>query len=106
VRQSAPGRKYGELWPWGKSEDRYPPPDELERLIDPADRVLATGPTGTLVVCDTSGFHRGGYARSKPRILETHTYVNKEVRPGSTRRKFSVDWRDNELSSQARFALS
>jgi hypothetical protein len=106
VRRSAPGKKYGHLWPWEQREDRYPPPDELERAIDPADQVRATGPVGTVVICDTSGFHRGGYALSKPRILETHTYVRKPVKPGSKSRRFSVDWRDHELSPQARHALS
>jgi hypothetical protein len=106
VRQSAAGRKYGDLWPWGDSDLRYPPADELERLIPAAHRVLATGSIGTLVLCDTSGFHRGGFVRSKPRILSTHTYVKKEIAPGSKRRKFAVDWRDHELSEQARFALS
>lgn len=105
VRQSAAGRKYGDLWPWGDSDVRYPPDDELERAIPSSDRLLATGTAGTLVICDTSGFHRGGYVRSKPRVLSTHTYVMKEVAPGSKRRKFVVDWRDGALSEQARFAL-
>jgi len=105
VAGSAEGGKYGHLWPWGEAE-RYPPNDELEAAIDPADRILATAPEGTLVICDTSGFHRGGYCRSKPRILSTHTYVNRKVtadRP--ERRKFTVDWRGNELSEQAQVAL-
>jgi hypothetical protein len=105
VKQSAEGGKYGHLWPWGETH-RYPPSDELERVIPESDRVLATGPAGTLVICDTSGFHRGGYARSKPRILATHTYVDRKVTPENRRRKFQVDWRDGTLSEQARFALS
>ena len=107
VRDSAAGGRYGDLWPWGKGSPRYPPQDELERAIPRDARVSATGPVGTLVVCDTSGFHRGGYARSKPRILSTHTYVNKKItadRP--ERRKFQVDWQNGELSEQARFALT
>jgi hypothetical protein len=106
VPQSAEGFKYGHLWPWGDSE-RYPPTEELEAAIPASDRILATGSTGTLVICDTSGFHRGGYARTKPRVLSTHTYVNKKItaeRP--ERRKFTVDWRDGELSEASRFALT
>ena len=106
VRQSAEGGKYGELWPWGEAM-RYPPPDELERAIPESDRLLATGPAGTLVICDTSGFHRGGYARSKPRVLATQTYVDKKVTTENRRRKFEVDWQsDTTLSEHARFALS
>jgi hypothetical protein len=107
VRQSAEGGKYGHLWPWGASEGRYPPSDELERLVDPADRVLATGRAGTLVICDTSGFHRGGYARTTPRILATQTYVDRKITPEKAdRRKFQVEWGESPLSEQARFALS
>jgi hypothetical protein len=107
IPSSAEGGKYGDVYPWGKGTPRYPPPEELERLIPASERISATGPVGTLVVCDTSGFHRGGYARSKPRILSTHTYVNKKITPERPeRRKFTVDWRDGELSEQSRFALS
>jgi hypothetical protein len=107
IPESAEGSRYGHLWPWGKESPRYPPAEELEQAIPASDRVAATGPVGTLVICDTSGFHRGGYARSKPRILSTHTYVNRKITPDRPdRRKFQVDWRDNELSEQARFALS
>ena len=107
IPSSAEGGKYGEVFPWGKASPRYPPTEELERLIPASERIRATGPVGTMVVCDTSGFHRGGFARSKPRILSTHTYVNKKItaeRP--ERRKFTVDWRDGELSEQTRFALT
>lgn len=106
VQHSAEGFEYGSLWPWGESE-RYPPTEELEAAIPASERVRATGPVGTLVICDTSGFHRGGYARTKPRILSTHTYVNKKItaeRP--ERRKFTVDWSDGELSEASRFALT
>jgi hypothetical protein len=106
IPSSAEGGKYGHLWPWGESE-RYPPTEELEAAIPASERLHATGPAGTLVICDTSGFHRGGYARAKPRILATHTYVNKKITPERPdRRKFTVDWRDGELSEASRFALA
>jgi hypothetical protein len=107
IPSSAEGGTYGDVFPWGKESPRYPPTEDIERLIPASERIRATGSVGTMVVCDTSGFHRGGFARSKPRILSTHTYVNKKItaeRP--ERRKFTVDWRDGELSDQTRFALS
>jgi len=107
IPESAEGAKYGHLWAWGKESPRYPPTEELEQAIPASERVAAMGPTGTLVICDTSGFHRGGYARSTPRILATHTYVDRKITPDRPeRRKFHVDWRDNELSEQSRFALT
>ncbi len=107
VPESAEGAKYGDLWPWGKGSPRYPPADEFEQAIPASERLLATGPVGTMVICDTSGFHRGGYARSRPRILSTQTYVNRKITPDKPeRRKFQVDWREHELSEPARFALT
>jgi hypothetical protein len=41
-----------------------------------AGKVTATGPAGTVIFCDTSGFHCGGSARTKPRVLSYHTYVS------------------------------
>jgi hypothetical protein len=106
VRRSAAGGKYGDLWPWGK-EARYPPSDELEKLVDTSDIVLATGTGGTLVICDTSGFHRGGYVKTTPRILATQTYIDRKITPDKpNRRKFQVEWQAGALSEQARFALS
>jgi Phytanoyl-CoA dioxygenase (PhyH) len=102
VPGSTEGGAYAGLFPWGKGDSWYPPVEEFDRLVPEADRELVTAPAGTIVVCDTSGFHRGGYARSKPRILSTHTYVS----PSSTwGRRFEVDWRDGGLSDAARFAL-
>lgn len=53
----------------------YPPEGELEARIPAEDRVLATGPAGTLVFCDTYGFHRGGLATEQARVLATWAYV-------------------------------
>jgi hypothetical protein len=74
VPGSAPGRRYGHLWPW-QPEGVYPPQDEFEAAIPRSDRLTATGRAGTVIFCDTSGFHRGGWARHKPRILSVQTYV-------------------------------
>ena len=36
--------------------------------------VTFTAPKGTIIFCNTSGFHRGGFARLKPRVLATLTW--------------------------------
>jgi hypothetical protein len=104
VRGSPAGGRYGELWPW-VPKGIYPPPKELEARVQPEDRLTVTGSTGTVIFCDTSGFHRGGAAKTKPRILSYHTYVSPP--PGKSPR-FKVDWSsdEKELSAQARFALA
>jgi hypothetical protein len=95
--------KYATLFPWGKNDEWYPPLEKFDRKVPESDRLLVTAPAGTIVMCDTSGFHRGGYARTNPRILSTHTYVS----PSSTwGRRFEVDWGNGPLSEAARFALT
>jgi hypothetical protein len=103
IRGSSRGRRYGDLWPWETAE-LYPPQTELEEAIAPEDRLILTAPAGTLVVADTGGFHRGGYSRTKPRVLATCTYV----RPGSMReRRFEVDLdgSESDLPAEVQFAL-
>jgi hypothetical protein len=104
VRGSPAGGRYGDLWPWVE-EGIYPPQDELEAAVSSADVVTATGSAGTVIFCDTSGFHRGGAARTKPRILSYHTYVDPECTKSP---RFRVSWPDDggDLSPEARFAVS
>ena len=104
VMGSPHGGRYGELWPW-QPKGIYPPQDEFERAIPAEDRRALTGPAGTMIFCDTSGFHCGGWAKSQSRILSYHTYVSPP--PGKSPR-FKVDWSagGDELSPEARFAVS
>jgi hypothetical protein len=102
---STAGGRYGDLWAWGDGH-RYPPPDELEAAVSPEDRLTVTGPPGTIIICDTGGFHRGGFARTKPRILSISTYLRPDRKEG--KRRFAVDFngREDELEPQVRAALS
>jgi hypothetical protein len=73
VPRSAPGGELDRLWPWRPLGDNYPPEDELaERIGDKA--VTFTAPKGTLILCNTAGFHRGGFASGKSRVLATFTW--------------------------------
>jgi len=105
VRDSAAGGKYGDLFPWGRAEE-YPSGKELEAAVDPDDCLTMTGPAGTVIFCDTAGFHRGGFARTKPRVLMISTFLRESARKG--KRRFAVDFegREGSLSEQARHALA
>ena len=105
VRSSVAGGRHGELWSWGKGH-RYPPAEEFDAAVPPEDRLTVTGPAGTMIVCDTGGFHRGGFARTSPRILSVSSYLPAERRKG--KRRFDVDFAGDEeaLPPQVRFALS
>jgi hypothetical protein len=88
VRRSAAGGRHGHLWPW-EPKGIYPPQDEFEAAIPAEDRLTVTGPAGTVIFCDTSGFHRGGWARSRARVLSHHTYTSPRAK---VKKRFRVDW--------------
>src|SRR5262249_6503443 len=108
IKGSAEGGRYGGLSPWSKAMSSrlallrrrrlYPSEKWVEKRVDASDVATVTGPAGTVVLCDTSGLHRGGFARSRPRVLSYHTYVS----PGARQRCFTVDGQA-ELTEQARF---
>lgn len=106
---SPDGSRYGHLWPWKLEGGNYPPEEEIAELIPRSEHYTATGPRGTVIFCDTSGFHRGGFAKSKPRVMSYHTYVSPAaVLAARTPRRFHVDvsGANDRLSAPARFALT
>lgn len=97
------GTKYGHLWPTSPTNRRYPPSEELEQKIPPSERRICTGPAGTLVFCDTTGFHRGGYATGGPRILGTLMYTSPLFRGREYRLSGGIP---AGITPAGRFALS
>jgi hypothetical protein len=73
VPRSAPGGELDGLWPWRPLGENYPPEDEFAERIE-GRAVTFTAPKGTIIFCNTCGFHRGGFARDKPRALATFTW--------------------------------
>jgi phytanoyl-CoA dioxygenase PhyH len=108
LRGSPAGGRNAHLWPWEGDEvfeahGLYPPQNEFESRAPAADVLTATGPAGTMVFADTSGFHRGGWTKSKPRILSYCSYVSTQFRLAP---RFEVDWSNGDgLSREAEFAL-
>jgi hypothetical protein len=107
---SADGAKYGPVFRWkpqAPRQHRYPPTEEFERHFAGAERVSCVGSPGTLILCDTIGFHRGGIATGRPRILATWTFVTPASLGSLSRRRFSLSSSEGlqQLSPAARFAL-
>jgi hypothetical protein len=73
VPRSAPGGELDGLWPWRPLGENYPPEDEFAERIE-GRAVTFTAPKGTIIFCNTCGFHRGGFASAKPRALATFTW--------------------------------
>jgi phytanoyl-CoA dioxygenase PhyH len=104
VKGSPAGNRYGAFEPWGEGT-KHPDEDELNRATAAEDRVTLTGPAGTMILCDTGGFHRGGFARTKPRILYASTYVSRST--GRDRRyEVECEGREAELPARVRAALA
>jgi hypothetical protein len=101
---STTGSRYGDLCPWGK-EGNYPPPGAVEAATAPEHRVALTGPAGTMIFCDTGGIHRGGFARTKPRVLSTCTYVGGRHKAGKHHFMVDFEGREEALPPRVRFAL-
>jgi hypothetical protein len=104
VPHSRRGEKYGGLWPQKFPAGVTLKADELEARIPETDWVTCALPAGTLLFVDTVGFHRGGRAVSRRRVLATWTYSS----PASPwPRAFTLDERTvpADISDAARFAL-
>jgi len=102
IRGSAAGGRYDHLWPWADGH-RYVAADDLEPAVSAEDRLTVTGPAGTMFLADTGGFHRGGFARTRARVLSTSTYLL----DGTRKRRFKVDYtgQQGSLPAQVKFAL-
>jgi hypothetical protein len=106
VPGSAPGGRYADAWPWRPLGENYPPENELESRI-PGDGIETfTGPKGTFLFCNTSGFHRGGFATAKARVLATCTYSSPASLASLTDRSFRYTGSLEALDDVTRFALT
>jgi hypothetical protein len=106
VPRSAPGGELDRLWPWRPLGENYPPDEELTQHI--AGRSLTfTAPKGTLIFCNTAGFHRGGFAKAKPRVLATWTWDSPASLKALSERNYTfVRANGAALSDAQRYALA
>jgi hypothetical protein len=108
VPRSAPGGELGDLWPWRPLGENYPPQEELAGKLAGRPVETFTGPKGTMIFCNTSGFHRGGFATAKPRVLATFTYSSPASLRSLSDRNFTVEGNGTleALGPAARYALA
>jgi hypothetical protein len=62
--------------PWEPMGYGRVPDEEVLGKVATEEIVTFTGPKGTLILCNTSGLHRGGFATAGPRVLATATYCS------------------------------
>lgn len=104
VPYSRPGERFGHLWrPAIPLRGAHPPALDFEREIPIGERVRCCHPAGTVVLVDTAGFHRGGRAVGRARLVGTWAYSSQaSLWP----RKFRVrGLGDRPLSLAVHYAL-
>jgi hypothetical protein len=108
VPGSQPGGRYAGVSPWqpmgvGRISDK-----ELAKHVQAEDVRTFTAPRGTLIFCNTSGLHRGGFAEANPRVLAAVTYCSPASLHALTVRNFSLasGTDTTSLDPVVRFALS
>ena len=106
VPGSQPGGQYADAWPWEPLGKNYPTEEELEARIPSSSIQAFTAPKGTLIFCNTAGFHRGGFSTTSPRVLATATYSSPASLASLTVRSYDVAGPLDELDGPTRFALS
>jgi hypothetical protein len=106
VAGSQPGGPYADTWGWQPLGQHYPTEEELEARVPPSAVRTFTGPAGTLLFCNTAGFHRGGFSTTQPRVLATATYSSPASLAALTVRSYTYTGVLEELDAPTRFALS
>lgn len=54
----------------------HPSENDVKQAIPAGDIRICTGQAGTVIFCDTSGIHRGGFALEHERIMSTAAYLS------------------------------
>jgi hypothetical protein len=103
---SCRGGRYENAWPRRRPDGiPYPPQECVQKEIPASNWITCVGSKGTIVLCDTSGLHRGGINTTGRRVAATWTFVT----PASLYpRRFDVEYSREkvEMSEAAKFALA
>jgi len=106
VAGSTAGGPYSDLRPWRPGGVGRIPAEEVNGHV-PAEAVKTfTAPKGTLILCNTSGLHRGGYTTKRPRVLATVTYSSPASLASLTERNYALQAPPDGLETPVRFALT
>lgn len=106
VPGSQPGGRHGDAWPWTARGTVRPPEDVVAQRVRAEEIKTFTAPRGTLILCNTSGLHRGGFATGKPRVLATATYCSPASLAALSIRNFEVAGDPAPLAPTALYAVS
>jgi hypothetical protein len=108
VSGSQPGGPHAGIHPWGPMAIGRISEAELGKHVPTEQIRTFTAPKGTIIFCNTSGLHRGGFAEARPRVLSTVTYCSPASLHALTRRNYSLapGADTSSLDPVVRYALS
>jgi hypothetical protein len=105
VSGSQPGGRHNETRQWAPMRTGRFSEEEVNRHV-PADAIKTfTAPRGTVILCNTSGLHRGGFATEHPRALATATYCSPASLKALSERNYTLAG-DAPSDPAARYATS
>ena len=90
VPGSQPGGRHHAVRPWTPMGYGRVPDEDVARSVPSEEIATFTGPKGTLILCNTSGLHRGGFATAGPRVLATATYCSPASLKALSNRNYST----------------
>ena len=102
------GGRFRRVIPQTIRVSRYPPEGAIEKRFSEDRRQVCTGPAGTLIFADTTGFHKGGAPTTTARLLFTAVYTTNAGTPlmtGSSRYSISESG-NRSFSAAAEYATS
>jgi hypothetical protein len=107
VAGSQAGGRYEDTWAWAPlGTKRISEEDVLGRVDAGAIRTF-TASRGTLILCNTSGLHRGGFATTSPRVLATATYCSPASLASLSQRNYAVETETHgALNPVGRYAVN
>jgi hypothetical protein len=106
VPGSQPGGRHHSVRPWVPMGYGRVPDEDVAQNVPAEEIATFTGPKGTLILCNTSGLHRGGFATSGPRILATATYCSPASLKALSNRNYSTPLAADATDPVVRYALS
>jgi len=107
VLKSHHGGRWRKLFPQRPPKGVYPPLGAVERVVPKKDIKVCVAKAGTIIFCDTSGLHKGGYAISKKRLMFTGSYSSKaSLWPRQYRYPDNFNTQLDQLDVPARYALT
>ena len=90
VPGSQPGGRHDSVRPWKPMEVGRVPDEHVFRKVQAEEIATFEGPRGTMILCNTSGLHRGGFATAGPRVLATATYCSPASLKALSNRNYST----------------